>query len=416
MNKWLKGILIGLGTLVGILMLLVVGLVTFVLITWNRPVSRSGPELIAPIDTKTLARGDFLYNYSMQCWHCHGSEGSHSSGESQAGGREFDVSEVGPGFGYYYASNLTPDFETGIGNWSDSELVRAIREGLDKDGQLIMPIHPFEFNHGLSDEDALALAAYMRSLSPIYNKVPDSLPSFAAKALMALGIIKPAPPISDLVPSLPRGVNVAYGKYLAWHASGCAECHTPRDPNTVQIDHTRPFAGGLVSFPEEGFTTTGSNLTPCKTTGIGDWSEQDFLTAMHTGMRPDGTIMLPFHPWPYFDKWSDEDLRAVWLYLSSLEAVTHAVPTTTLTGAAANAMGASRGEALFDIYCVMCHGEDGSGGPLTSIILEDVAHNMEEGSLAKLIADGFSSSSKHSFGKTFNDEQITDLVTFIMSW
>ena len=190
MNKWLKGILIGLGTLVGVLMLLVVGLVTFVLITWDRPVSRSGPELIAPIDTKTLARGDFLYNYSMQCWHCHGSEGNHSSGESQAGGREFDVSEVGPGFGYYYASNLTPDFETGIGNWSDSELVRAIREGLDKGGQLIMPIHPFEFNHGLSDEDALALAAYMRSLSPIYNKVPDSRPSIAAKALMVIGILK----------------------------------------------------------------------------------------------------------------------------------------------------------------------------------------------------------------------------------
>ena len=209
---------------------------------------------------------------------------------------------------------------------------------------------------------------------------------------------------------------MAYGKYLAWHASGCAECHTPRDPNTVQIDHTRPFAGGLVSFPEEGFTTTGSNLTPCKTTGIGDWSEQDFLTAMHTGMRPDGTIMLPFHPWPYFDKWSDEDLRAVWLYLSSLEAVTHVVPATTLTGTAANAVGASRGEALFYIYCVMCHGENGSGGPLTSIILEDVAHDMEEGSLAKLIADGFSSSSKHSFRKTLNDEQITDLVAFIMSW
>jgi len=119
---------------VGILALLIVGFVAIVLLTWNRPVIRSGPELKSPTDAQTQAAGEFLYNYSMQCWHCHGAEGSHSLDEPQAGGREFDLTQIGPGFGLYYASNLTPDPETGIGNWSDSELVRALREGLDRDG------------------------------------------------------------------------------------------------------------------------------------------------------------------------------------------------------------------------------------------------------------------------------------------
>jgi mono/diheme cytochrome c family protein len=250
----------------------------------------------------------------------------------------------------------------------------------------------------------------------VHNEVLNATISFAAKALMVIGILKPQPIITEPVTTPPRGINAAYGEYLAWHASGCAECHTPRDPNTAQLDLTRPLAGGLIPFPEEGFTTTGSNITPCQTTGIGDWTERDFLTAMHTGMRPDGTIMLPFHPWPYFDKWSDEDLLAVWMYLRSLEPVTHQVPTSTLTGAAANATGFARGEALFGVYCAMCHGKDGSGGAFTTIELKDVAHEIADAALAQFIADGFPGSSRHSFGKTLTGDQITDLVAFIKNW
>ena len=96
----------------------------------------------------------------------------------------------------------------------------------------------------------------------------------------------------------PAAPTPEYGKYLAWHASGCAECHTPRDPKTAKVDPTRPLAGGLFPFPEPGFTTTGSNLTPDVATGLGGWTEEQFVTAVQTGVRPNGTVLLPFMPWP----------------------------------------------------------------------------------------------------------------------
>ena len=113
---------------------------------------------------------------------------------------------------------------------------------------------------------------------------------------------------------------------------------------------TQPFAGGLFPIPEEGFTTTSSNLTPDVATGIGNWTEAQFMTAMRTGVRPDGTVMLPFMPWPVYDRWSKGDLRAVWLYLQSLEPIVHEVPVSTLTDAAATGKGTARGQAVYITY------------------------------------------------------------------
>ncbi len=416
MNKWLRRILKGLGILIGVLVVLVIGLVAYVQLTWDRPVKRAVPQMTAPTDAQTVARGEYLYNYTLNCWNCHGSQGSRSPGEPQAGGLEFDATDIGPGFGFLYGANITPDPETGIGAWSDGELVRALREGLDREGRLIFPIMEAEWYRGLSDEDTLALVAYMRSLPPVRNEVPVNKLSFAAKALMALGIVKPQPAITAPVVAPPRGATAEYGKYLAWHASTCAGCHTPRSPNTGEYEMTRPFAGGLFAFPEEGFTTTGSNLTPDVATGIGDWTEEQYMTAMRTGLRPDGTVMLPFMPWPSYARWSEEDLRAVWLYLRSLESIAHEVPASTLTGAAATGIGVARGEALYGVYCVVCHGAEGAGGPLTSAPLKGAAQGMDDATLVRFIAEGLPGTSMPGFGKTLTDEQIADLVAFIRTW
>jgi mono/diheme cytochrome c family protein len=416
MKKWLRRILKALGILIGVLVVLVIGLVLYVQLTWDRPVSREVAQMTAPTDAQTVARGEYLYKWSLGCSGCHGSQGSHSPEEPQAGGLEFDMTGIGPGFGFVYAANLTPDPETGIGAWSDGELVRSLREGLDREGHLLFPIMEAELWRGLSDEDVLALVAYMRSLPPVRSQVPAHRLSFAAKALIALGVVKPQPPITAPVVAPPRGATVEYGKYLAWHASTCFGCHTPRDPNTGQFDMTQPFAGGLFPFPEEGFSTTGSNLTPDEATGIGYWTEEQFMTAMRTGLRPDDTVMLPFMPWPSYARWSEEDLRAVWLYLRSLESIAHKVPASTLTGPAATGTGAARGEALFGVYCLVCHGEKGTEGPLTAVALKDAAQGMDDATLATFIAEGFPGTSMPGFGKTLTDEQIADLVAFIRSW
>ena len=418
MNKWLRRILKGFAILVGVLVVLVIGLVVFVQLTWDRPVNRAAPLMTAPMDEQTVVRGENLYKYSLNCWSCHGSQGSHSLDEPQAGGLEFDLAEVGPpgGFGYLYASNVTPDSETGIGAWTDGELVQALREGLDSEGNLLFPIMEAEWWKGMSDEDVLALVAYMRSLPAVRNKVPDSQLSFAAKALIALGVLKPVPPITAPVTAPPRGATAEYGEYLVYHASMCVGCHTPRNPSNGQFDLTRPFAGGLFPFPEEGFSTTGSNLTPDVSTGIEDWTEEQFMAAMRIGIRPDGTVMLPFMPWPSYNRWSEDDLRAVWLFLRTLEPIIHEIPTSELTGTAATGRGAARGEGLFDVYCIVCHGEKGSGSTFTTVALKEAASGMDDTTLSGFISEGLPGTSMPGFGKTLTDEQIADLVAFIRTW
>jgi mono/diheme cytochrome c family protein len=416
MRKWSMRVLKGLGVAVGVLVVLVIGLVVFVQLTWNRPVSRPVSEMTAPTDAETVARGEYLYNYTEICWFCHGSEGSHSPGEPQAGGREFDATEIGPGFGYLYGSNVTPDSETGIGVWSDGELVRAIREGMDREGRLIFPIMEAEWYHGMSDEDALALVAYMRSLPPVRNEVPPNRLSFAAKALIALGMVKPQPPISEPVVAPPRGATAEYGEYLALHGSMCAGCHTPRSPNTGVYDMTRLFGGGDFLIHEERLDATGTNLTPDGATGLGDWTEEQFVTAMRTGVRPDGTVMVTFMPWLVYSRWTEDDLRAIWLYLRSLEPIAHEAPVSVITGAAATGTGAERGEGLYGVYCAACHGREGAGSLLTAVSLKEAARGMDDATLATFIAEGLSGTSMPGYGKTLTGEQIAALVAFIRTW
>jgi len=418
MNKWLRRILKILGILVGILVVLVVILVIYVQFTWDRPVSRSAPQMTAPTDAETVARGEYLFKYSLNCWDCHGSQDSNSPDEPQAGGREFDMTNVGlpGGFGYVYASNITSDPETGIGTWSDGELVRALREGLDPEGYLIFPIMETEWWNSLSDEDALALVAYLRSLPPVRNDVPDNRLTFAAKALFALGILEAQPAVTEPVAAPPRGATAEYGEYLVYHVSSCVGCHSPRNPNTGQFDSTRPFAGGLFPVPDVGFSATGSNLTPDPATGIGNWTEQQFMTAMRTGLRPDGTVMLPYMPYPSYSRWNEDDLHAVWLYLSSLEPIAHEIPAPTLSGAADSGTGAERGEGLFEVYCVVCHGEKGSGSPFTTVALQDVVSSVDDTNLSAFISEGLSGTAMPGFGKTLTEDQIADLVAFMHTW
>jgi mono/diheme cytochrome c family protein len=418
MNKWLKRILKGLGILVGVLLMLVIILAVYVQLAWDRPVSRPASQMAALADAQTVAWGEYLYKYTLICWMCHGSQGSHSPEEPQAGGSEIDATEIGPGFGFIYVSNITPDPETGIGAWSDGELVRALREGLDREGHVLFPAMEAELWRGLSDEDTLALVTYLRSQPPVRNEVPANRFSFAYKALLALGMVKPQPAITAPVVAPPRGATAEYGEYLASHASMCAGCHTPRSPNTGEYDLTQPLAGGIfaLGLPEEGYSATGSNLTPDVATGIGDWSEEQFMIAMRTGLRPDGTVILPFMPWPSYSRWSEDDLRAVWLYLRSLEPIDHEVPASELTGAAATGRGATRGEGLFDVYCIVCHGEKGSGSPFTTVALKEAASGMDDTTLSGFISEGLPGTSMPGFGKTLTDEQIADLVAIIRTW
>jgi mono/diheme cytochrome c family protein len=400
------------GIVLALLVVLIAGLVLYVLIAWNRPTERAVVEITVPRDPSTMARGKALYEDSMLCWGCHGTKGL-SPSEPQSGGRAFDLRNVGPGFGVLYASNVTPDRETGLGTWSDGEILRAIREGLSRDGRTLFPVMPYQFYHGLGEDDGVALVAYLRSLAPVHNVVPRAQPSFMRKALTAFRLIAPEAPVPKGTQAPPKARTVEYGRYVAWHRSGCAECHTPRSPDNGQLDTSRPMAGGLFAFEELGMKITAPNITADPATGIGGWTEEQFLTAARRGMRPDGRILLPFMPWPWYSRWDDDDLRAVWLYLRSLPAVSHAVPGLTFESPALKASGAARGEALFKAYCESCHGENGASGPLTTLSLKDIARVSDEAALASYIAEGIPGTLMPSFATTLTDDQRADIVAFL---
>ncbi|MEE8470009.1 MAG: c-type cytochrome [Dehalococcoidia bacterium] len=416
MRKWRKRLLIGLGALVGLLAIAVIGVVLYVQFSWDRRYDRPVPEMTAPDDPMTLARGEYIFKYTALCWACHGPEEYINA--PPAGGREFDLRDVGPptGLGVFYASNLTPDQETGLGDWSDGEIIRALRQGIDREGRVII-LMPFEWYRGMSDEDLLAIVAYIRSLPPVHNPVPDNRPSPFFKGILAFKFIKPEPLVTEPIEAPARGLTIEYGKYLSSNLSSCGECHTPRNLQTGRFYMDRPFTGGNVGFEDfeyEGLEVYARNLTPDRETGIGDWSEDDFLTAIRTGIRPDGTVIMPkFMPWLIYGDLSEDDLRAIYRYLRSLPPESNQVPAPEV---GAGQTGAVKGRAVFQGYCSSCHGSEGSGTFISQVPLRQVASTMDPGILEQFIRNGVAGTIMPGFAQTFNSEDLSALLEFLQTW
>ena len=217
------------------------------------------------------------------------------------------------------SANLTPDSATGLGRWSESEIVRAIRNGQRKDGRLLAPVMRYEWFHEMSDRDAFAVARYLKSLPPVSHRVAQN-PNFVFRIARSsfLGPIKGNPP-----PAPPRGPTAEYGMYLS-HIALCVDCHTPTSGLQSKLDRSRLFAGN--AHPTKDFTANPSNITPDSTTGIGKWSEEDFLRTIRTGEDPQRHTLNDFMPWRQLRRMSDDDLRAIYLYLRTVQPVRNQIP------------------------------------------------------------------------------------------
>lgn len=261
------------------------------------------------------ARGSYIVRDVSVCGNCHAAEPKRDVDGPLSGGMEFRNWRIGTA----RAANLTPDAVTGLGAWSHAEIVRALRNGLSRDGRLLAPVMPYEWFHRMSDRDALAVAVYLKSLPPVRHEVRQS-PNFWFKLGRAL-FLGPKPPVTASAP--PRGATAEYGGYLARHVGLCADCHTPRTGLMLKWDQSRLFAG--TSDPPKGFPANPSNLTPDVETGIGRWSEEDFLRALRTGVNPQGRSLHPFMPWRQIGRMPDQDLRAIYRFLRTLRPIRNEV-------------------------------------------------------------------------------------------
>jgi mono/diheme cytochrome c family protein len=406
------------GWALGSIAALVLLLVLYVQLRWDAKDGRATLVLKAPTDSASIFRGEYIYKYQAQCWGCHHSSAGDATGPP-SGGMLFDLTEVGPGFGKWYSRNLTPDGETGLGGWTDGEIVQAMREGISRDHTTLFPIMPLDWYHGMADEDALAVVAYLRSLPAIKNAVPAREPSFVAKALMTFKIVKPKEPLTAPIIAPPRGVTPEYGKYVSSHLADCADCHTPRSLQDGHFYLDSLFAGGSVQFGmDEGYPVLSyaRNLTHDIETGIGRWSEEDFVTAVTTGMRPDSTVLSPIMPYAYYKSMNPDDIRAIYIYLKGLRVIKRKAGPNEPNPRVSAAPGVERGKLLFHFRCQSCHGKEGGGALPTNVKLAEVAPSLEDQDLIEFVSGGQLNLKMPAFGKTLTTEELKDIVAYIRTW
>jgi hypothetical protein len=231
----------------------------------------------------------------------------------------------GPKFGLpgmIYGKNITSDTATGIGSWTDDEILRAMTQGISKKGDTLFPIMPYPNFNRMAKSDLMSIIAYIRTLKPIKNTVP------ARQLFVPIGMVYPgkilqpsvdsnmAPPASDIV---------KYGGYLTMLAD-CGTCHSPLTPQGP--DHSRMFAGGYI-FDLGSNKVASANITP-DSTGIGGWSEERFMSkfttyrdSTHVNRDPgnQNTIM----PLALYSGMKDEDIKAIYAYLRTVAPIKNVV-------------------------------------------------------------------------------------------
>lgn len=276
-------------------------------------------QLISPAfaaDDTLVARGAYLVNGPVACGNCHTPRGPDMmpiKGKEFSGGFHL----VDPAFDLYTA-NITPDKETGIGSWTDEEIINAIRVGADKDGRIIFPPMPVPTYNNMSDNDVKAIVAYLRTVPAIHNEVPEPKYMIPQQTMPpAKGL--PAPDKSD---------KVAYGGYIVNALSHCFECHTTPGANGVPDFKDHLGAGGMKIALGPGAEVITPNITSDPDTGIGKWSDADIKKALTQGLTPEGGHLAPPMPYANFANMTDEDLDAVVAYVRTIPPVKNKVERT----------------------------------------------------------------------------------------
>ncbi len=255
-------------------------------------------------DAKLLARGTYLMGSVVACGNCHvqRDKGKPLFDRGLSGGMIFDEEPFKA-----YASNITPDRETGIGKWTDTQLIKAIREGIRPDGSLIGPPMPVMFYRGMSDEDVKAIVAYLRAQPAVKNSVPKS--EYRIKLPPNYG-----PAIKQKVAAPSPKDALKYGAYLAGPLGHCMDCHTPWVKGIP--DMKRVGAGGN-PFKGPWGVAVARNLTPHET-GLKGWSDAEIARAIREGVRKDGSQLKPPMAFGWYKNINEGDMIALVAYLRSL--------------------------------------------------------------------------------------------------
>ncbi|OAJ57756.1 molybdopterin cofactor-binding domain-containing protein [Paraburkholderia ginsengiterrae] len=379
------------------------------------------PQAIAPITPplastfapELVARGKLLASLG-NCAVCHTAH----NGVPNAGGKPLETP-----FGTVYSTNLTPDGQTGIGHWSLDAFIRAMRQGISRDGHRLYPVFPYTSFQNTSDDDLKALYAYLMAQTPVRSRPPETKLAFPfnARPLMAAwnGLFLGR---SAFAASATQSAQWNRGAYLVNGLGHCSACHTPR--NAFGAEKTgMAFMGGGMAEGWEAPALSALSTAPVP------WSEDELYRYLRDGHAPlHGVAAGPMAPVVGdLAALPDSDIRAMATYLASLNPLeANADPAamarqyeqaSTVTGAPSGL-----GARLFDGACAACH-HTGSGpqlfGAHPSLALNTNLHSATPDNLIRVILDGIGSPARPELGTmpayrdSFNDAQLAELVSYL---
>ena len=374
--------------------------VAFAAAAMNIRVVRAQPAL-----ENVVKRGEYLAR-AGDCISCH----TAANGAPFAGGLRMNTP-----FGYMLSPNITPDPETGIGGWSAEDFYRAVHDGVNKLGQDMYPVMPYDFYTKVTREDADAIFAYLKTVKPVSNAIdvnhlqfPFNLRetmAFWRELYFTEGTFRPAPT---------KSVAWNRGAYLIEGLGHCSDCHSPRN-RLGAIEKSKDFNGAFV----DGWFAL--DLTSDISTGLGSWSADDIATYLKTGAyRGKSTALGPMaevvrNSTRYL---SDADLTAMAEYLQAIP------PESRLrTGRPVPDPTKQQGATLYLDNCSGCHQSRGRGIPgiFPPLAGNGVVLAPAPADILKVVLGGIPAQGRYipmpSFSNRLNDKDIADLANYIRtSW
>jgi mono/diheme cytochrome c family protein len=315
----LKKILVALGVIV---IAVVAGVPAYFYTLY--PKSRPAPDMKAPDTPQAIARGRYLVEAMTGCRACHSPVDESRPGEFSQESLLF-AGRVWPpdaGFpGTIIAPNLTPDPDTGIGRWTDGEVVRALREGVSRDGTPLFPLMNYQEYRNFSDEDALAIVAYLRTQKPVRRDPGRTKLDFPVNMM-----IRTVPEPLDVSPAGLPPAGVERGRAMI-KLMLCGDCHTPMDDRGNRLAD-KQLAGGMI-FRGAWGTVYSANITSHPSAGIGAYSDDDLKRVFREGKNRAGRDLWVM-PWSVTKNLTDADLDALIAAVREIPANPNLVPAPQL--------------------------------------------------------------------------------------
>ncbi|MBX9648397.1 MAG: cytochrome c [Xanthobacteraceae bacterium] len=359
-----------------------------------------------------VERGEYLAK-AADCMVCHTTQG----GKKFSGGLGFKLP-----FGTLYSTNITPDKETGIGNYSDQDFLNAVHSGKRRDGARLYPAMPYTSYTYLSDADALAIKAYLFSLPPVRATPPANTLSFPFNQRWAMMFWSEIfNPDTRYEPDASKSAEWNRGAYLAEALAHCGECHTPRNL-AFALNNRRKFAGAVTA----GWRAF--NISSDKATGVGGWRDDDLISYLSLGHAAGhGTASGPMgeavdNSLRYL---APEDIKAIVTYLRSVPpSASPDLPATLAPPASPSHKDGSqeaRGKMVFQGACVSCHSWTGESAisPMATLTGAWAVNDPGATNVAQIVITGTKrhtpegALSMPAFGNAYSDDEIAAVANYV---